>query len=95
LIDAQNGADTIGKKIVELLPQAASSVSKKSSFKILGPAVAPHERLRGRFRYHLLVKCDSAPALSVLARLIQKERGNLKEFKDLRLVVDIDPVDML
>jgi primosomal protein N' (replication factor Y) len=95
LLDAQRAADSVGKKIVELIPKAANSIPKQSSFKVLGPAVAPHEKLRGRFRYHLLVKCTSAPALSLLGRLLQQERTGWKEFKDFRLVVDLDPFDML
>ncbi|MCC6953909.1 MAG: primosomal protein N' [Deltaproteobacteria bacterium] len=62
---------------------------------VLGPAPAPQERLRGRFRFHLLVKCPSATALSRLARELNEWKGSRRAKPAFRLVVDIDAVDML
>ncbi|MCB0323732.1 MAG: primosomal protein N' [Bdellovibrionales bacterium] len=62
---------------------------------LLGPAPAPYERLRGRYRWHLLVKSPSAKTLSELARMLNQWRLQLTQFQDVRVAVDVDPVDML
>ena len=62
---------------------------------VLGPAPAPHEKLRGRHRWHLLVKSGSRKTISELAAEIINWRNSVKGFKDLRVTVDVDPVDML
>jgi primosomal protein N' (replication factor Y) len=60
---------------------------------VLGPAVAPIARLRGRFRFRLLVRArDRAPLRAVL--------GALHELRDdmdrsVRVALDVDPVAML
>ncbi len=95
-LDAQRGAHEVGLLLDKVIPSLTASLQRPgTSFKVLGPAVAPHEKLRGRYRHHLLIKCSSPPALSLLGRMIQNERALLKSYKDLRMTVDIDPVDML
>ena len=60
---------------------------------VLGPAPAPHQRLRGLYRWHILVKSNSASQLSRLASATHQWRK--KEFSDSRIAVDVDPVEML
>jgi primosomal protein N' (replication factor Y) (superfamily II helicase) len=60
---------------------------------LLGPAPAPIERLRGRFRYRLFLRARERPplrrvAIAVLARIEEGLGG-------ARASVDIDPVAML
>lgn len=62
---------------------------------VLGPAPCPHEKLRGRYRHHVLVKAPSARILSELARSIAVWQQEQKDWTDVRIGVDIDPVDML
>jgi primosomal protein N' (replication factor Y) len=61
---------------------------------ILGPAPAPLERLRGRDRTQLLVKAPDAPAMAQIlsAAALEKVSG---DDSTLRVVVDVDPVNML
>ncbi|MGQ9697875.1 MAG: hypothetical protein ACUVRO_07765, partial [Armatimonadota bacterium] len=58
---------------------------------ILGPAPAPIERLKGRYRWHVLVKAAGSRELSacldVLDRLPNEVRAGI--------VVDVDPVSVL
>lgn len=62
---------------------------------VLGPAPAPHQRLRGLYRWHILVKAHSATLLSQLASVLQEIKSTDPFFKKLRLAIDVDPVDML
>ena len=63
--------------------------------KILGPAVAAHEKLKSRFRFHMLVKSSSRKAISEVARTLYQWKQTVKGIDDFRLAIDVDPVDML
>jgi len=58
---------------------------------VLGPAPAPIEKLRNRYRWQILLKGNRSPALLDLARTADAlcPRG------DVRLHVDVDPYNML
>jgi primosomal protein N' (replication factor Y) len=64
----------------------------KSRVEILGPAPAPLNKVRGRFRWQLLLK---SAGRSELHRLVAALRGEVKLPAVVRLAIDIDPVDML
>lgn len=61
---------------------------------ILGPAPAPLFKLRGRFRWQMLIK---APSAAILRGLLSRANENL--FKCLprkaRLSIDVDPINLL
>ncbi len=61
---------------------------------VLGPAPAPLARLRGRYRWHILVRGRNGAALRQLAQMARssatQDRGS-----DLRVTVDIDPQSLL
>jgi primosomal protein N' (replication factor Y) len=57
---------------------------------VLGPAAAPLARLRGLWRFHILLKgLDRRALRQVIAGLPARRRG------DIRRVIDVDPVSML
>lgn len=62
---------------------------------VLGPTPAAIEKLKDRYRYHMLIKANSAKLLSELAQSLQLWKLAQKTQRQFRLVVDIDPLDML
>lgn len=74
---------------------ADDDIVPQSRISILGPAPAPIERLRGRYRWHILVKADSARVISQIAGMLGAWKQSVRGLKDFRLVVDVDPQDML
>jgi primosomal protein N' (replication factor Y) len=58
---------------------------------MLGPAPMPHSRLKGRYRWHLLLKSSSSEALHRLATqaLEDPAPGGLSR---TRVQVDVDPL---
>jgi len=61
---------------------------------VLGPAPAPIEKLRGRYRWQILIKAPSARALSgLLGSQIPKIEGKMP--RKVRLGVDVDPSNLL
>ena len=73
----------------------AHTTRKEIKLQAIGPAPAAHEKLRGRYRWHILVKSNSAPALSELAAELNQWRRTVRGIKDFRLSIDVDAVDML
>ncbi|MEZ4459702.1 MAG: primosomal protein N' [bacterium] len=65
---------------------------------MVGPALAPIERLRGRTRYHLLFRCEDRTALRRLVHHVLYEQEYLEPSKrhaGVRIVVDVDPLSLL
>jgi primosomal protein N' (replication factor Y) (superfamily II helicase) len=62
---------------------------------ILGPAPAPLERLQGRVRWHVLIKSDDRRTLHTLVRKATEHLRSHSRAAGIRLVVDVDPYDML
>jgi primosomal protein N' (replication factor Y) (superfamily II helicase) len=62
---------------------------------ILGPAPAPLERINGRERWHVLIKSEDRRVLhSVVRKTAEQVRAQVRA-AGVRLVVDVDPYDML
>lgn len=66
---------------------------------IVGPALAPFERLRGRMRYQLLLRSEDRSSLRKLvhATLSKMEyfELNSRKHKNVRIAVDVDPMNLL
>jgi primosomal protein N' (replication factor Y) len=93
--EARDAAQLVKNTCREALKLLTAERKEEVEALLLGPATAPYERLRGRYRWHILVKAPSAVLLSELARTLNLWKSGVKEFKDFRLNVDIDPVDLL
>ena len=78
------------------LARAASGPARRLGVEILGPAPALIERLRGRWRYQLLLRAPG-PRPGPLLRLLHalRDGGHLSEDRAVRVVVDVDPVSVL
>jgi primosomal protein N' (replication factor Y) len=79
----------------ELVQRVASAVANGPGceLEILGPAPAPLARLRGRYRYQLLVKGPAGSQLQAAAGTLAKAAAELPS--PLQASVDVDPVSML
>jgi len=63
------------------------------NLQILGPAEAPLFKLRGKFRYQVLVKCDSAQKLNRFCRQIMSHQDWIETATKVQ--IDIDPFQMI
>lgn len=83
-------AEQMGEQIGETIQKVAKEL--QTTLQVNGPAPAPVEKLRGRFRFHLLIQA----ALDVpLQPVIQRATTLIKPIEDVQWIVDIDPQDML
>ena len=66
---------------------------------LLGPALAPMARLKGKYRWQILVKSRSRTHLRALAAHMLEDVGYFDAIgsthKNVRIVVDVDPLSML
>lgn len=95
LAEANRGAETVRQICRDALRVITEKSETEIEVSLLGPALAPYERLRGRHRLHILIKAPSAKIISQLAGALNAWKSNLKGFEDLRLSVDVDPGDLL
>jgi primosomal protein N' (replication factor Y) len=73
-------------------------VEEFSDIVMMGPALAPLERLRGRMRYQILFKCPTrGPLRKMMLRLLH-EMGTFELSSatgSVRVAVDVDPQNLL
>ncbi len=91
------GPDEIETRSAALeLAQLVSAMAvdgSEQNLEVLGPAPAPLARLRGRYRYHLLVKGPPGPLLRGAAETLAKAMAGLAS--PLQAYVDVNPLCML
>ena len=74
----------------EALAQACAE-SGVPEVAVLGPAAAPLSRLRGRFRWHLLLK---APQPQMIGDVLRRALDRVRLGREVTVVVDMDPVSL-
>ena len=84
-------------KDIGILSRKAQSKNKlfSKNVQILGPVVAPLARIKQQYRWQLLLKGKSVEALHGLVTTLRVEMENHIPQKAVRVVLDIDPVNML
>jgi primosomal protein N' (replication factor Y) len=94
LVTGTDEAET--RRASEELARLVSSAGANGpgcELEVLGPAPAPLARLRGRYRYQLLVKGAAGSQLHGAAETLAKATAGLSS--PLQASVDVDPVSML
>lgn len=92
-----NDNDT-GRKTGEILVQRSKLLQAQGKhyaegIQVLGPAPAPLSKLRGKFRFQVIVKCDTPQRLNAFCRQLL---GDLSWApKGTKVQVDIDPFAMM
>lgn len=74
----------------ELLRQRIAA--EKLDVRLLGPAPAPIAKLRGYFRFHLLLVSPNGPLVRTLAR---DADAGIERVDEIQWLADVDPYDML
>jgi primosomal protein N' (replication factor Y) len=82
-------AKALAKKLRE---RQSESQTFRQQIEVLGPAAAPIEKLRNRYRWQLLLKGKQISSLLEFAR---KAREILPQSRTIRLHIDVDPYSML
>lgn len=75
--------------------RAAVSDGTAPGVEIMGPAPCPVDRIRGRWRWHFLLRSESPSALGNVLRRLHEFGETLSGKGSLRLALDRDPVSLL
>jgi primosomal protein N' (replication factor Y) (superfamily II helicase) len=81
----------IATKVATVLGRAV----KDETTRVLGPAPAPIERIKQRYRWQVVVKSGSLTAMRQALIEMRAQVAPLADRHEVRLLLDIDPVNML
>ena len=87
--EVKEGAKSLAKK---LRTKQANNAKYREHVEVLGPAPAPIEKLRNRYRWQLLLKGKQASSLLEFANEARDAWG---KSRTIRLHIDVDPYSML
>jgi primosomal protein N' (replication factor Y) len=79
----------------ERLAERLREPAERSGVRLLGPAPQALARLRGRYRWHLLLKSEKAASLRALAEAAWEWAESKSRPRGVRLAVDVDPIEVL
>jgi primosomal protein N' (replication factor Y) (superfamily II helicase) len=94
------GADAAGvaamaERAAKALRSQAATAKKADAMRVLGPAPAPIERLRGRYRWQVVVRSTEASTMRAALVSMQAELGGRDARGGVFVGIDLDPVNML
>ncbi len=84
--------EAFAESLLKMLEAARDKLG--AEVRILGPAPPPISRLRGKYRFHILLQSTDNRLLGQTIRLATAELHPPPK-EDIQFVVDIDPMDML
>jgi primosomal protein N' (replication factor Y) len=87
----QDAIDGLAAGVLELLGRH----NARERVVLTGPAPCPIDRIRGRWRWHFLLRSRSAAILGATCRRIQAEHELKPGRAELRMIIDRDPVSLL
>ncbi|MBO8158520.1 primosomal protein N' [Thermosyntropha sp.] len=87
----QNVCEEEAQNLVQYINEIIDA--KEDRLEILGPAPCPIMRLRNRFRYQVIIKCENILLLRSIGRHVVKNR--IKFSSDVRIEVDINPLVLM
>jgi len=85
--------ERIASEAAAILVSNAGSAA--DALRVLGPAPAPIERLKKRYRWQVMVKAQSLVAMRTALAAMRSGLASRADAQRVHLVVDIDPVRML
>ncbi|MBI5606272.1 MAG: primosomal protein N' [Deltaproteobacteria bacterium] len=86
--------ETAGKT-QRLLMQAVKKNHWDPFLELLGPVSAPIAKIKGRYRWQMLLKGENSRILHQAAMMIRQAEKDLSQGKGVQIILDMDPVDML
>ncbi len=67
----------------------------KKALRVIGPVEAPIWKVKNRYRWHILVLASTHRAMSDVLNNEGVERAMSRKVKDVRVTVDVDPLNLL
>ena len=87
---------SIAKQVAQEMRSVLESWPKKGKeIQVLGPAEAPLSKLRGKYRWQLLIKCKKSGLLHYFLGRVKEMSGSIINRSGVSMMIDIDPYQML
>ena len=83
-------AEQMADHIAEEIERSAEELQKEVN--VLGPSTAPVEKLRGKYRFHMMISANNEGEIQ---DVIRRAQTTIKSIDDVQWIVDIDPQDMM
>ncbi len=85
-------AERMGREISGILKNWPK---RGKEIQVLGPAEAPLSKLKGKYRWQILIKCGRAVLLHYLLEEVQRLSKKILRSSGVSMIVDVDPYQML
>jgi primosomal protein N' (replication factor Y) len=95
MIRIEGAEPRIVKRVAEAVAKSLAKDSKPEGIRVLGPAPAPIERIKQRYRWQVMVKSRELKPMRAAIAAMRAEVGPSAERDAIYLAIDIDPVRML
>ncbi len=82
-------------RTAEAVAKSLAKSSTPDTIRVLGPAPAPIERIKQRYRWQVMIKSRELKPMRAAIAAMRAEVGSSAERDDIYLAIDIDPVKML
>jgi len=83
------------RRVAEQVAKSLTTGSTPDAVRVLGPAPAPIERIKQRYRWQVMVKSRELKPMRAALAAMRAEVGPSAEREGIYLAIDIDPVRML
>ena len=88
--ETETRADHMAENVAKLVKQSAEEL--KAPINVLGPSPCPMEKLRGKYRYHMLLSTSEPQRLQTV---LAHADSRIKPVEGVQYAIDIDPQDMM
>ncbi len=91
------GVETVAQHVFDTLKRALTHYELQEACSVLGPAPAPIERLKDKYRYHIYLKTDTASARALLLEAMQNDVSTRRFASRHRCLIrfEVDPQSFL
>ena len=93
-LTACSSPSVVTQTVEAKVPSMAQSIGPTGGLIILGPVPSPVSRLRGRYRWQILVKSLEREAGLEAVRITVKEMERTCQRRAIKFDVDVDPIEM-
>ncbi len=82
-------------KFLERLKQLASAEYPDVPLRVLGPSPALINRIKGKYRYKIIMKCRRSVRLRQMLDALLREFGSSRDYKDTAVYIDMNPDNVM